>query len=182
MSRIGLRPIVIKENVGIELRQSDSVVVVSCDSVEQSYSLPDFLVFKLENRELFVLPRVNISDKVKKMWGLHCKLCSNMITGLTDKFVLILELNGVGYRAIFDQQERLLILSLGYSHDICVLIPKDILINCPKVDVIEISGSDKQKVGMVAARIKKLRKTEPYKGKGIKLAGEFVLRKAGKRK
>jgi large subunit ribosomal protein L6 len=114
------------------------------------------------------------------MWGTSRTLVSNLMTGVTKGFESKLEINGVGYRAAV--QGKNLQLSLGYSHDVVFAIPEGIAIVTPKPTEIVITGIDKQKVGQVAAEIRAFRKPEPYKGKGVKYAGEFIFRKEGKKK
>ena len=114
------------------------------------------------------------------MWGTTRALVNNMVTGVSKGFTVGLEINGVGYRAAV--QGNNLNLQLGYSHDIPFPIPEDVQIACERPTVITVSGADRQRVGQVAAEIRAFRPPEPYKGKGIKYAGEIVRRKEGKKK
>jgi large subunit ribosomal protein L6 len=114
------------------------------------------------------------------MWGMSRTLVANLIAGVTQGFSKRLEITGVGYRAAV--QGSNLQLQLGFSHDVAYPIPQGIQIVCPKPTEIVITGIDKQQVGQVAAEIRQFRPPEPYKGKGIKYAGEFILRKEGKKK
>jgi large subunit ribosomal protein L6 len=114
------------------------------------------------------------------MWGMSRTLVANLVAGVTEGFTKKLEITGVGYRAAV--QGSNVQLQLGYSHDVTFPIPQGIQVVCPKPTEIVITGIDKQKVGQVAAEIRRFRPPEPYKGKGIKYAGEFILRKEGKKK
>jgi large subunit ribosomal protein L6 len=107
-------------------------------------------------------------------------LVQNLVTGVTEGFTKVLEINGVGYRA--QAQGRNLRLQLGYSHDVNFPVPEGVEVKTPDQNTVEISGIDKQKVGQVAAEIRRWRKPEPYKGKGIKYRGEYIFRKEGKKK
>ncbi|MET0906953.1 MAG: 50S ribosomal protein L6, partial [Tardiphaga sp.] len=113
-------------------------------------------------------------------WGMQRTLVQNLITGVSDGFTKKLLINGVGYRA--DAKGRVLNLKLGYSHDVNIDVPEGIEVKTPDNTTVEISGTDKQKVGQLAAEIRQWRKPEPYKGKGIKYDGEFIFRKEGKKK
>ncbi len=114
------------------------------------------------------------------MWGMSRSLVENIVVGVSSGFTKTLEINGVGYRAALKGKE--LQLQLGYSHDVLYPIPEGIQVACPKPTEIVISGIDKVRVGQVAAEIRQYRKPEPYKGKGVKYAGEFIFRKEGKKK
>jgi large subunit ribosomal protein L6 len=120
------------------------------------------------------------TQEARAMWGMSRTLVANLIAGVTQGFTKRLEITGVGYRAAV--QGSNLQLQLGYSHDITYPIPQGIQVQCPKPTEILVSGIDKQKVGQVAAEIRKFRPPEPYKGKGVRYAGEFILRKEGKKK
>ena len=123
---------------------------------------------------------LNESKNAKACWGMARTIINNMITGVSKGFSRVLEINGVGYRASIEGE--ILTLQLGYSHDIKLAIPDDLEVKCSKPTEILVSGIDKQKVGQFASEIRKLRKPEPYKGKGIKYQEEFVRRKEGKKK
>jgi large subunit ribosomal protein L6 len=122
----------------------------------------------------------NDSKHSRAMWGTTRALVNNMVTGVSKGFSVGLEINGVGYRAAV--QGNVLNLQLGYSHDIPFPIPSDVRIACERPTVITVSGADRQRVGQVAAEIRAFRPPEPYKGKGIRYAGEAVRRKEGKKK
>ena len=113
-------------------------------------------------------------------WGMQRTMVQNLVTGVTEGFTKVLEITGVGYRA--QAQGRNLRLQLGYSHDVNFPVPEGIEVKTPDQNTVEISGIDKQKVGQVAAEIRRWRKPEPYKGKGIKYRGEYIFRKEGKKK
>jgi len=128
---------------------------------------------------LLVKP-ANKSKTARAFWGMQRTLVQNLVDGVTEGFTKVLEINGVGYRAA--AQGKNLNLQLGYSHDVNFVIPDGIEIKTPDQTTIEISGMDKQQVGQVAAEIRRWRKPEPYKGKGIKYRGEYIFRKEGKKK
>ena len=127
-----------------------------------------------------MLTKKKKNDDIKKMWGMNRSLLNNAVIGVNKGFVKTLEMTGVGYKAAIKGNS--LNLQLGYSHNIDFAIPKDVKIIVEKQTTIKINGSDKQQVGMVASKIKSFRPSEPYKGKGIKEKGEYVLRKEGKKK
>ena len=122
----------------------------------------------------------NDTKRARSFWGMQRTLVQNLITGVTEGYTKQLLITGVGYRA--NVQGKNLKLQLGYSHDVDFAIPEGITIATPDNTTVNISGIDKQKVGQVAAEIRRWRKPEPYKGKGIKYAGEFIFRKEGKKK
>jgi large subunit ribosomal protein L6 len=128
---------------------------------------------------LEVAPRDD-SKRARSMWGMSRSLVDNIVTGVADGFTRTLEINGVGYRAALRGKE--LQLQLGYSHDVLYPIPDGIQIVCPKPTEIVISGIDRAQVGQVAAEIRRYRKPEPYKGKGVKYSNETIFRKEGKKK
>ena len=122
----------------------------------------------------------NDSKQARAFWGMQRTMVQNLVTGVTDGFTKKLLITGVGYRAA--AQGRKLKLQLGYSHDVDIDVPEGIEVKTPDQTTVEISGADKQKVGQLAAEIRRWRKPEPYKGKGIKYDGEFIFRKEGKKK
>ena len=133
----------------------------------------------LENKKISIKPK-KVNDLTKRLWGLNRSLINNAIIGANVGFTKILELTGVGYRAALKGNQ--LTLQLGFSHDINFDIPEGIKVIVEKQVVIKISGFDKQKVGEVTSKIKSMRPPEPYKGKGIKEKGQYILRKEGKKK
>lgn len=177
MSRIGKKPVSVPDGVSVDL--SGQNLTVKGQKGELSITLVSEVLAKLENNEVSLKPRDN-SQRARAMWGMQRTVVQNLVTGVTDGFVVKLEINGVGYRA--SVQGRDLQLQLGYSHDIRHPIPEGIEIKCPSQTLIEVSGIDRQKVGQVAAEIRAYRKPEPYKGKGVKYAGEYIFRKDGKKK
>ena len=122
----------------------------------------------------------NATKEARAFWGMQRTLVQNLVTGVTEGFTKVLEITGVGYRA--QAQGRNLRLQLGYSHDVNFPVPEGVEVKTPDQNTVEISGIDKQKVGQVAAEIRRWRKPEPYKGKGIKYRGEYIFRKEGKKK
>ena len=122
----------------------------------------------------------NKKDNSNPIWGTTRALVSNVVIGVTEGFSKTLELNGTGYRASISGSK--LKLQLGYSHDINFEVPKEVKVECPKQNIIKLSGSNKEILGAVAANIRSFRKPEPFKGKGIKYANEFIYRKEGKKK
>ena len=132
-----------------------------------------------DGKEVSIKPK-KINQDTKRLWGMNRSLVNNAIIGASKGYNKILELSGVGFRAALKGKQ--LNLQLGFSHDINFDIPETIKIIVEKQTIIKISGFDKQEVGMVASKIKSLRKTEPYKGKGIKEQGQYILRKEGKKK
>ena len=122
----------------------------------------------------------NDTKHAQQMWGTARSIISNLVIGVSEGFSKKLEVNGTGYRA--QVQGNTLVLQLGFSHDVNFPIPEGIKINCPDQTHIEVSGANKQRVGQVAAEIRSYRPPEPYKGKGVKYEGEYILRKEGKKK
>ena len=132
-----------------------------------------------EGKEISIKPKL-INDETKKLWGMNRSLLNNAIIGASAGYEKILELSGVGFRSSIKGKQ--LNLQLGFSHDINFDIPENIKITVEKQTIIKISGSDKQLVGMVTSKIKSFKPPEPYKGKGIKEVGQYILRKEGKKK
>ncbi len=177
MSRVGKYPVEIPSGVSVEI---DGVVVKAKGKLgELSARLTDDVEITTKDNVVIVQPRPEAPD-AKKMWGTSRAIIKGLVDGVSEGFQKKLEINGVGYRA--QVQGKDLVLQLGYSHDVKYPIPAGIKIECPDQNHIEISGADKQKVGQVAAEIRGYRPPEPYKGKGIKYADEFILRKEGKKK
>ena len=122
----------------------------------------------------------NDSKRARSFWGMQRSQVQNLVTGVSEGFTKVLEITGVGYRAA--AQGKNLRLQLGYSHDVNIAVPEGIEVKTPDQTTVEISGIDRQKVGQLAAEIRRWRKPEPYKGKGIKYRGEYIFRKEGKKK
>ena len=177
MSRIGKRPIAIPG--GVTANIADGQLAVKGPKGQLSIPLADDVTYAVEDGQISVQP-ANETKRARSFWGMQRTLVQNLVTGVTEGFTKVLELNGVGYRA--NAQGTTLKLQLGYSHDVDFAIPEGIEIKTPDNTTVEISGIDKQKVGQVAAEIRRWRKPEPYKGKGIKYRGEFIFRKEGKKK
>jgi len=177
MSRIGKKAVVVPS--GVTATVNGQEVAVKGPKGELKHILADAIVAKLDKGRIEVAMREDTKE-ARAMWGMTRTMVANLIAGVTEGFTRRLEITGVGYRAAV--QGANLQLQLGYSHDVNYPIPKGIQIACPKPTEIVITGIDKQKVGQVAAEIRQFRPPEPYKGKGIKYAGEFILRKEGKKK
>ena len=177
MSRIGKKPVTIPG--GVTARVNGQEVAMKGPKGELKHVLVDALVAKLENNELEVAMREDTRE-ARAMWGMSRTMVANLITGVTEGFTKKLEITGVGYRAAVQGQN--VQLQLGYSHDVVHPIPQGIQVVCPKPTEIVITGIDKQKVGQVAAELRGYRPPEPYKGKGVRYAGEFIFRKEGKKK
>ena len=141
--------------------------------------LPDEVTVKMEGGGVKVDPR-NETKRARSMWGTSRTLVNNLVIGVTKGYERKLEITGVGYRAAL--QGKNLQIALGYSHDVVYPVPEGITIATPKPTEILVSGIDKQKVGQVAAEIRAFRPPEPYKGKGVKYADEYIFRKEGKKK
>jgi large subunit ribosomal protein L6 len=177
MSRIGKRAIAVPS--GITANVEGQTVKVKGPKGALSVALHDDVSVKLEGGQIKVEPRSE-TKRARSQWGTSRTLIANLITGVTKGFEQRLEINGVGYRAAV--QGKNLQIALGYSHDIIYPIPEGITIATPRPVEIVISGSDRQKVGQVAAEIREYRPPEPYKGKGIKYSDERIFRKEGKQK
>ena len=177
MSRTGKKPVAIPAGVTATVEGG----LVSVKGPKGALTLPmvDEVTYALEDGSLSVKP-ANDTKRARAFWGMQRTLVQNLITGVTEGFTKVLEITGVGYRA--NAQGKNLKLQLGYSHDVDFAVPEGIEIKTPDNTTIEISGIDKQKVGQVAAEIRRWRKPEPYKGKGIKYRGEYIFRKEGKKK
>ena len=179
MSKIGKKKIIIPKEVKVSINGDSLDIKGPYGNKKINLDTKLFEVNISENNELSIKPK-KINNDIKKVWGMNRSLLNNMIIGVNKTFEKTLEMKGVGYRANIIGSS--LKLQLGYSHDINFEIPKDIKIIVEKQTTIKINGSDKQQIGMVASKIKSFRSTEPYKGKGIKEKGEYILRKEGKKK
>ena len=177
MSRIGKRPVTIPSGVTASIEGS----VLSVKGPKGTLTLPlrDEISYTVEGDAIVVKP-ANETKAARAFWGMQRTLVNNLVEGVTQGFTKVLEITGVGYRA--QAQGKNLRLQLGYSHDVNFPVPEGIEIKTPDNTTVEISGIDKQAVGQVAAEIRRWRKPEPYKGKGIKYRGEYVFRKEGKKK
>ncbi|AUW58242.1 50S ribosomal protein L6 [Sphingobium sp. SCG-1] len=177
MSRIGKKPVAIPSGVTATIEGKQ----LSVKGPKGTLAMPlrDEISYTVEEGGISVQP-ANKTKAARAFWGMQRTLVQNLITGVTDGFTKTLLITGVGYRA--NSQGKNLKLQLGYSHDVDFAIPEGITIATPDNTTINITGNDKQQVGQVAAEIRRWRKPEPYKGKGIKYAGEFIFRKEGKKK
>ena len=178
MSRIGKKPIAVPGGVSASL-ESGTLTVKGPKGTLAMQILDDLVKYEVAEGEIRVTP-VTQSQRARAAWGMQRTLVQNLVTGVTEGFTKVLEITGVGYRAA--AQGRNLRLQLGYSHDVNYPVPEGIEVKTPDANTVEISGIDKQKVGQVAAEIRRWRKPEPYKGKGIKYRGEYIFRKEGKKK
>src|SRR5580693_3354898 len=177
MSRIGKRPVPLPS--GVTATVDGKSVRVKGPKGELSVRLVDEVDANVGADGIAIAPREG-AERGREMWGLSRTLVNNLVTGVTQGFSQKLEINGVGYRAAV--QGKNLQLQLGFSHDVAYPIPEGINIVCEKPTMILVSGIDRQLVGQVSAEIRGYRPPEPYKGKGVKYAGEYILRKEGKKK
>jgi large subunit ribosomal protein L6 len=177
MSRIGKKAVPVPS--GVTASVEGQTVTMKGPKGALQYVVPDDIVVKMENGAIKVDPRHD-TKRARAMWGTSRTLVSNLVTGVTKGFETKLEITGVGYRAAV--QGKNLQVQLGFSHDVVYPIPDGIAIVAPKPTEIVVSGVDKQRVGQVAAEIRAFRPPEPYKGKGVRYAGEFIFRKEGKKK
>ena len=177
MSRIGKKPVAVPAGVTASL--DGQIVKAKGPKGELAFTVPTLVSVSLDAGAVKVQPR-DESKPARAQWGMSRTMVSNIFSGVTKGFEKKLEINGVGYRAAV--AGKVLKLALGYSHDVEYPIPEGIAIVAPKPTELVITGIDKQKVGQVAAEIRDYRGPEPYKGKGVKYAGEFIFRKEGKKK
>ncbi|MFD1704891.1 50S ribosomal protein L6 [Methylopila henanensis] len=177
MSRIGKKPVDVPSGVTAAVDGQD--VKMKGPKGELAFRVHDDVVVEFKDGKVSVQPR-NETKGARAKWGMSRTMVSNLVEGVTKGFEKKLEISGVGYRAAVQGKE--LVLALGYSHDVKYPIPDGIEIKCAKPTEISVSGIDKQRVGQVAAEIREFRGPEPYKGKGVKYAGEFIFRKEGKKK
>ncbi|MGE0280934.1 MAG: 50S ribosomal protein L6 [Rhizobiaceae bacterium] len=177
MSRIGKKPVAIP--AGVSASVNGQTVSAKGPKGELKFVVNDEVLVKLENNEISVQPKDQSKDARSK-WGMSRTQIVNILSGVKDGFEKKLEITGVGYRAAM--QGKNLQLALGFSHDVVYQTPEGITIATPKPTEITVSGIDKQQVGQVAAEIREYRGPEPYKGKGVRYAGEKIVRKEGKKK
>ena len=178
MSRIGKKPVPMPSGVSAAVEGRTLTVKGPKGSLAMAL-LDDLVTTTLEADQISIKP-VAPSQRSRAAWGMQRTNVQNLVTGVTEGFTKVLEINGVGYRA--QAQGSNLRLQLGYSHDVNYAVPEGVEVKTPDANTVEISGIDRQKVGQVAAEIRRWRKPEPYKGKGIKYRGEFIFRKEGKKK
>ena len=177
MSRIGKKPVTVP--AGVTASIDGKTLSVKGPKGTLSLAMRDEITYDVQSDGILVQP-ANDTKQARAFWGMQRTLVQNLVTGVTEGFSKKLLITGVGYRAA--AQGRNLRLQLGYSHDVNIDVPEGIEVKTPDATTVEISGSDKQKVGQLAAEIRRWRKPEPYKGKGIKYDGEFIFRKEGKKK
>ena len=177
MSRIGKHPVQIPTGVQVEL--AGQVLTAKGSLGALSLRVSEEVNATIAEGAVTITPK-DESTRARAMWGTTRALVNNMITGVATGFTRNLEINGVGYRAAVHGKS--LQLQLGFSHDVNYPIPEGITIKCDKPTSISVTGTDKQRVGQVAAEIRAYRGPEPYKGKGVKYVTETILRKEGKKK
>lgn len=177
MSRVGKKPVSVP--AGVTAKVDGQMVSMKGPKGELKFTVHDDVAVKMDGNVISVSPRTQ-SKQARSAWGTARAMVSNIATGVSNGFEKKLEITGVGYKAAVAGKQ--LQLSLGYSHDVNYPIPTGISIVTPKPTEIVVSGIDRQQVGQVAAEIRAYRSPEPYKGKGVKYAGEFIFRKEGKKK
>jgi large subunit ribosomal protein L6 len=177
MSRIGKKAVAVPSGVTVTIE--GQTVTVKGPKGQLAWTVAEEIEIKQDGGELTLTKRQD-SQRAQAMWGLSRTLVANMVQGVTQGYEQTLELVGVGYRAAMKGQA--LSMQLGFSHDVDIPAPAGITFVVPKQTEIKISGIDKQMVGETAARIRRIRPPEPYKGKGVRYAGEKVRRKEGKKK
>ena len=177
MSRIGKRPVAIPS--GVTAAIENGALSVKGPKGALTLGLSDLVAYRVEDGAVTITP-ANDSQAARAHWGMQRTLVSNLVEGVTEGFSKTLQITGVGYRA--NAQGPKLKLQLGYSHDVDLAVPEGLEVKTPDQTTVIISGIDKQAVGQFAAEIRRWRKPEPYKGKGIKYQGEYVFRKEGKKK
>ena len=177
MSRIGKRPVALPS--GVSASTEGQTLSVKGPKGTLQLQMRDEIRYDISDEGISVQP-ANETKQARAFWGMQRTLVQNLVTGVSEGFTKVLEITGVGYRAT--AQGKSLRLQLGYSHDVNVDVPEGIEVKTPDNTTVEVSGIDRQKVGQVAAEIRRWRKPEPYKGKGIKYRGEYIFRKEGKKK
>ncbi|WP_374306462.1 50S ribosomal protein L6 [Methylocella sp.] len=177
MSRIGKKPVVIP--AGVTANVDGQSVSVKGGKGQLSFTAPDDVSVALGEGGVTVTPRGE-TKRARAMWGMTRSMVNNLVIGVSKGFERRLEITGVGYKAAVSGKN--LQLSLGYSHDVTFPIPEGVSITTPKPTEVAIAGIDKRQVGQIASEIRALRPPEPYKGKGVRYAGEFIFRKEGKKK
>lgn len=175
MSRIGKKPLVIPDKVKVTFK--NNIMNAKGPKGELSMAIPDKIEFNIENNTL-TFARANDEKKLRALHGLTRALAANLLEGISNGFTRTLLIEGVGYKA--ELRKKRILLAIGYSHLLLIVPPVGVEFEVPNPTTIKITGIDKQLVGQVAARIRKIRQPEPYKGKGIRYEGEYIRRKAGK--
>jgi large subunit ribosomal protein L6 len=177
MSRIGKKAVPIPS--GVTATRNGNELSVKGPKGTLTMPLSDLISYDVQDGSIGVQP-ANDTKRARAFWGMQRTLVQNLVTGVTEGFTKKLLITGVGYRAA--AQGKTLKLQLGYSHDVNIDVPEGIEVKTPDATTVEISGADKQRVGQLAAEVRRWRKPEPYKGKGIKYDGEYIFRKEGKKK
>ena len=177
MSRIGKKPVAIPSGVTADI--DNGTLSVKGPKGTLTMGLSDLVTYKVDDGAISIGP-ANDGQAARSHWGMQRTLVSNLVEGVSAGFSKTLVITGVGYRA--NAQGNKIKLQLGYSHDVDLDVPEGLEVKTPDQTTVEISGIDKQAVGQFAAEIRRWRKPEPYKGKGIKYRGEFIFRKEGKKK
>lgn len=175
MSRLGKKPIPIPN--GIQVKMDEKTFIAKGPKGELSLNISPYFDIEIKDNLIYVKP-VIFDKKTKKLWGTTRALINNLVKGVSEGFTKQLEINGVGYRA--DVEGKKLILKVGFINPVELEIPEGLTVTVEK-NIITVSGASKELVGLFAAKIRKVRPVEPYKGKGIKYVGEVVRRKAGKK-
>ena len=178
MSRIGKKPVAMPSGVSASV-EGQTLTVKGPKGTLSMQLLDDLVKYEIGEGEIRLTPLTD-AQRNRAAWGMQRTNVQNLVTGVTEGFSKVLEITGVGYRA--QAQGKNLKLQLGYSHDVNVAVPEGLEVKTPDNTTVEISGIDRQKVGQLAAEIRRWRKPEPYKGKGIKYRGEYIFRKEGKKK
>ena len=179
MSKLGKKPIVIPKDTKIKLESGRLILTGPKGSKEFTLNDKIFSATIADDKNL-ILKLINKNENLNVLWGTTRSLINNALIGVSEGYEKILELNGVGFRAIL--KGNILELQIGFSHNVSYKIPEGIKVVVEKSNIVKISGIDKELVGKVSSEIKMLKPVEPYKGKGIKERGQYVLRKEGKKK
>ncbi len=178
MSRVGKNPVTVPNGVTVDLK--DQQMKVKGPKGELTLAIHPKVTVQVENGSVTVAPNNKDDRESRALWATVQRRITNMVLGVTEGFSKDLEIEGVGYRC--NLQGKTLVLQLGFSHDVHYPVPEGISIAVEKQTAIKITGIDKEQVGQVAAEIRGYRPPEPYKGKGVRYAGEYILRKEGKKK
>lgn len=178
MSRVGKLPVNIPDNVNITI--TNGVIMFDNGKVKKNYQVSKGLKIEISNKQLKLVAEENASSEISMFIGMDRSNIKNIVQGLHTPFKTVLEINGVGFKTNVDK--GILVLTLGYSHEIFYAIPKGILVSPEKPNLLVITGDDKVLVGQTVAEIIDFKGTEPYKGKGIKILGKAIIRKEGKKK
>ena len=177
MSRVGKLPIPIPQGVNVNLAENE--ITIKGPKGELKTSFTGDVKVETTDGKITVSP-ANDTGRARAMWGTIRSVINNLVQGVSEGFTVVLEIQGVGYRAAVAGDE--ITLALGYSHDIKYVLPEGVTAKCEKQTRLTITGANKQLVGQVASEIRALRKPEPYKGKGVRYEGERIRMKEGKKK